>query len=224
MYYFDNDFLSQYFDQGIAVKVFVDGEYYDIAGKSDIEDTEFGIGYTLQGRPHTFDYRSIEQIKAGNNIITKDHLQSKIDGVEEPEGGEEDMDGEDGGMDDLGGADGGGEPAPEGGGEEAPPEEDEEPPMEGYTPRELMGMMLSEAKAKKNTAKTGFVKGNMVENIDMLCEFHGSRGSVTNVDMPDSDDGLVMVEYRIFNYGYNFKPGQKVIKSSKQLQKIDSDE
>lgn len=217
MYFFDSEFLGQYLDQGIAVKVFVDGEYYDVADRSDVDNDSFGIGYTLVGKPHTFDYRSIEQIKVGSQLVTRDQLGDKITG-KEPES----PDGEapDAGGDEFGDDPGGGAPptAPSG----APsPEDEEEPPQEGYSPRDFVERMLTEAKKTPDTSETGFVKGDLVENTDKQCEYLGSRGAVTNVDLPDNDGGLVMVEYRIFNYGYLFKPGQKVTKPSHQLCKID---
>ena len=223
MYYFDSDFLRQYLEQNIAVKVFVDGEYYDIADEADLADVEFGIGYNNYGKPHTFDYRSISQIKAGSNILTKDQLANKVDGTEEEPASGEEGGGEE--MPDMGGGEedsNGGMPDLKGDGDVPPEEEEPEPPREGYTARELFGMMISEGKENQNTIESGFVKGDLVENIDKLCEFHGSRGSVTNVDMPDNDGGIPTVEYRVFNYGYNFKPGQKVVKPATSLEKVDN--
>lgn len=234
MYFFDSKFLNQYLQQGIDLKVYVDGDYFTVADASDLESATYGVGYDTNGKPHIFDYRSVEQVKTGNNIFTLDQLQTTVSGEAPPEGGESDPGGGNPAPD-TGGAPGGEPPlnipgekpanagAPPQGGETAPEDEEEpEPPQESA--RKIMGRMLQEAKSKENTAASGFVKGDIVENIDMKCEFRGSRGAVTNVDMPEDKNGVAAVEYRIFNYGYNFKPGQKVIKLANQLLKIGKDE
>ena len=226
MYFFDNDFLGQYLDQDAELKVFVDGEYYTIAGHDDLDNPTYGVGYDVNGKPHTFDYRGIEQIKAAGQILTRDQLQSQISGEDPEAGGEEvpaEAPGGEGGaeMPDLG------EPAPpEGGGEgeQAPEEEEPEPPQESA--RRLVGAMLTEAKKNKKEAEElcGLRKGDLVQNTDTTCEFVGSRGTITNIDVPEGGGSIPSVEYRIFNYGYNFKPGQKVVKLANTLQKIGEDE
>lgn len=77
MYYFDNKTLAQYLDQNIELEVFVEDEWYKIADLSDVSNSKFGMAYDLYGSPHRFDYREIEQIKAGTNIVTLDALQTQ---------------------------------------------------------------------------------------------------------------------------------------------------
>lgn len=230
MYFFDNQFLAKYLEQGLDLKVYVDNEFYSIPTLDDLESPITATGYSLEGDPHIIAYSDIQQVKAGTHSLTIDQLQDKIAGTEEPQGDSGEMPmGDEPSSPDMGGAptgkptpasSAGGAPPPAGGG--APPEEEEEEPLpEPVTAsRELFGQMLSEAKA--DTSDVGFSKGDLVENIDKLCEYHGSRGSVTNVDMPSKTGGIASVEYRVFNYGYNFKPGDKVVKFPNQLKKIDN--
>lgn len=75
MYYFDSEFLQQYLDQNIKPKIF-DGKWYQIANISDVSDSEYGVAYDTNGQVHRFDYRDIQQIKAGKNLITLDTLQT----------------------------------------------------------------------------------------------------------------------------------------------------
>lgn len=76
MYYFDSKFLSQYIDQKIKLQVFVDGEWFTIADQSDLTDPVSGNAYTEFGQVHRFDYRNIQQIKAGENVLSLDQLQA----------------------------------------------------------------------------------------------------------------------------------------------------
>lgn len=76
-YYFDRNYLLQYINQKVKTKVFVDGRFLDVADSSDLEDELHGVGYDNSGNPKFFDYRSIEQVKAGSNLITLDQLQQK---------------------------------------------------------------------------------------------------------------------------------------------------
>lgn len=75
MYYFDNNFLKQYVDQGVQPKVFVNQEWYQIADMSDLEDNIDGIGYDVYGGDHRFSYRDIQQIKVGEQRIDLEMLQ-----------------------------------------------------------------------------------------------------------------------------------------------------
>lgn len=77
MYYFDNKTLAQYLDQNIKLEVYVDEEWFKLADLSDVSDPKFGVGYDLYGDDHRFDYREIEQVRAGTNVVTLDALQSQ---------------------------------------------------------------------------------------------------------------------------------------------------
>lgn len=130
MYYFDNRFLSQYVDQKVKLKVFVDSSWYDIATKKDLADPIDGIGYDVYGKDHRFDYRDIEKIKAGQNVINIDTLQKMM---VEPEPVKLDKKSP-GGKSDSGGGD---EEMPEEEPMPEEPEEEEEEPASGGKKPEL---------------------------------------------------------------------------------------
>ena len=75
-YYFDSKYLLQYVDSEAKLKVFVNGQWLSIADKTDVDDPSVGVGYTNSGNSVIFDYRDIEQVKAGKNQMTLDQLQT----------------------------------------------------------------------------------------------------------------------------------------------------
>lgn len=218
MVYFDQNYLKQYLSQGKPLKVYVNGEYYDIADATDLESSAYGLGYNNNGKPTTFAYTDIQQIKSGEHILTLDQLQQKTG-----QGGGEEADAEP--APDAGGGDDMSMPEPPtGGGEEPPmdmpeeePEEEPEPPQESV--RRVFSNMLNESRDKEETH--GMQKGDFVQNVDSRCEYFGSRGTITKIE--DKDTEHPMVTYRVFNLGFNFKPNQKVTKNINYLRKIDTD-
>lgn len=226
MIIFDNEYLKQYLEQGVELKVFVNREWYAVTDITDVESSQYGLGIDVQGKPTTFRYSQIEQINADGNIMTIDQLQDKAAGTEPEDAGAEDTGGEDMAAGDAGGgpANAGGGPKPEkvpgtGGEEGAPPEEETpEPPQEVY--RRVVANMIVESNKKPKDAP--FESGDFVENIDRRSEYMGSRGVVKEVTMPKDKGAMTTVEYRIFNYGYAFKPGQTVTVPASALQKIES--
>lgn len=82
MYYFDSKFLQQYIDQKIDLKVFTNGKWYSITSLNDLSDDINGIGYDEYGSDFRFDYRQIEKIQVGSNILTLDQLQTQMTGKE----------------------------------------------------------------------------------------------------------------------------------------------
>ena len=226
MIIFDNEYLKQYLEQGVELKVFVKREWYTVTDITDVESAQYGLGIDVQGKPTTFRYNQIEQINADGNIMTIDQLQDKAAGTEPEDAGGEDMaTGDTGGGEDGGGpANAGGGPAPEkvpgtGGEEGAPPEEETpEPPQEVY--RRVVANMIVESNKKPKNAP--FESGDFVDNIDRRSEYMGSRGVVKEVTMPKDKGAMTTVEYRVFNYGYAFKPGQTVTVPASALQKIES--
>ncbi len=82
MYYFDNKFLMYYLNLETDLKVYVDGEYLDIADAYDVSDPDVGYGYTIYGESRRFDYRDIEHIMIGNKTFNLDQLE-KAYGTEE---------------------------------------------------------------------------------------------------------------------------------------------
>lgn len=224
MYYFDSEYLGQYLDQGVDLKVFVDKEYITIADRSDLESETYGVGYDLNGKPHTFDYREVELIKAGGGIVTIEQLQDIVDGQANDTESDSEMTSGDA-EPPMGETPPDMEKAPED--DAAPPEEEEnepEPPRESIYYQKMVVGMLNEKKNKKVIAHNGLSIGDFVQNVDLRCDFHGSRGTVTDIILPDKHGGMTEVEYRIFNFGFNFKPGQKVTKPLNMLQRIGNDE
>lgn len=214
MYYFDSEFLAQYLEQNTPIRVYVDSELFDVVDSSDVEDPTFGIGYNVNGAPHTFDYREIEQIQVAGNVLTLDQLQDMIS--------PESDDSESGAADDPGGEEAD-EPPTDSEPDTPDEEEADEPPRESLYYQALGHKILSEAMKKIPVTPEGITVGCIVENIDMRCEYLGSRGAVTDVILPGKGGGMTMIEYRIHNYGYNFKPGEKVTKPLSSLKRIGDD-
>ena len=147
MYYFDNKYLAQYLDQNIKVSVFANNEWMNLTDISDVSDARYGVGYDEFGGDSRFDYREIEQIKVGNNIITLDTLQTQKTGKEppkadKPEGSD---DGDEDNLGDFGGDDlGGGEDS------EEPTKDKKEPDLSWYSPMYDIGRhLIIESKRRK---------------------------------------------------------------------------
>lgn len=75
MYYFDNKFLMYYLNTEADLKVYVNGEFLDIADAYDISDPDVGTGHTLYGESREFDYRDIDHIMIGNKTFNLDQLE-----------------------------------------------------------------------------------------------------------------------------------------------------
>lgn len=88
MYYFDNKFLAQYVDQKIPLKVYANGDWYNIPSLKDLENKRLFVGYDEFGDGTTLDYRTIEKIKVGNHLFTIEQLNTQMGGTsadEKPE-------------------------------------------------------------------------------------------------------------------------------------------
>lgn len=83
MYYFDNKFLMYYLNLETDLKVYVNGEYLDVADAYDISDPHTGYGYTIYGESRKFDYRDIEHIMFGNKTFNLDQLEAAYSAKEE---------------------------------------------------------------------------------------------------------------------------------------------
>lgn len=77
MYYFDNKYLAQYLDQRVKLSVYVDQDWLTLADKRDVSNPAKGVGYDVYGNAAQFDYRDIEQIRAGKTLVTVDMLQQQ---------------------------------------------------------------------------------------------------------------------------------------------------
>ena len=83
MYYFDNKFLMYYLNLDTDLKVYVNGEYLDIADAYDVSDPKTGYGYTIYGETRKFDYRDIEHVMFGNKTFNLDQLEKAYSSKEE---------------------------------------------------------------------------------------------------------------------------------------------
>ena len=67
--YFSNVVLAQYVVTGIPLKVYVNGEYLIIPDVYEISDPLLGSGMDVDGHMQQFDYRMIDHIMVGGNIV-----------------------------------------------------------------------------------------------------------------------------------------------------------
>ena len=194
--FFDNKTLEQYIDTKTKLKVFVDGQWVTIADREDVSDKVNGVGQDNEGNAIIFDYRDIQQVKAGNNQITLDQLQKQAGGEKEkpasaskknvkPEAEEEPEEEPGSGMpgmpEEEPGEAGGGMPEmpeeePGGGGE---PEEPEEEPEDrtaqtaSYDPFMLGKRIMNELYSKKSAKK-----GSIVEIVDRKNDYYGCKATI----------------------------------------------
>lgn len=119
MYYFDNQFLQSYLDLVPSITVYVKGQPLTISSKSDLGDTQVGVGYDEYGKPISFPYPQVQQVLAKGQRINLDQLQKAIKGKEKPKSQEEKPPQEPSGEEKPSG----GEPKGGGGGKQAKPEE-----------------------------------------------------------------------------------------------------
>jgi hypothetical protein len=91
MLYFDKEYLSQYLDTGLSLKVFVDGNMLSVPSKNDLGKNR-GTGYQASGKPAPFDYKAVTKVKIGSNTYTLDMLNKSdaaIPDIGSVEGGDE---------------------------------------------------------------------------------------------------------------------------------------
>lgn len=130
MYYFDNDYLKQYIDQGVDLWVYDGYEWHEIADKSDLADPIKGLGYDANGRGSEFVYKQIEQIKVNGTIITMDQLQAQLTG-KSPEDNEKSKGGKS-------------TPAPDEKPDEENPEPEKEPELSHHSIYDIGRLLISE--------------------------------------------------------------------------------
>jgi hypothetical protein len=91
MLYFDKEYLSQYLDTGLSLKVFVNGDVLSVPSKNDLDKNK-GTGYQASGKPAPFDYKAITKVKIGATTYTLDMLNKSdaaIPDIGSVEGGDE---------------------------------------------------------------------------------------------------------------------------------------
>jgi hypothetical protein len=67
--YFNNVVLAQYVVTGIPLKVYVNGQYLIIPDVYEISDSIIGSGMDPDGNMQQFDYREIDHLLVGGNIV-----------------------------------------------------------------------------------------------------------------------------------------------------------
>jgi preprotein translocase subunit YajC len=67
--YFSNVVLAQFKATGIPLKVYVNGEYLIIPDVYEISDPLIGSGMDVDGNMNQFDYREIDHLLVGGNVI-----------------------------------------------------------------------------------------------------------------------------------------------------------
>ena len=128
--YFDNLILGQYLLTGVPIDVYVDGRYLTLTDIDDVEDPLFGFGMDTDGKMHEFDYRTIAQLKIGDNIVDLQTYNERMKALQEP-AEEEPAEDEDATEEEPADE----EPADEEPAEEEPaPEEEETTTEESYMP------------------------------------------------------------------------------------------
>ena len=77
--YFSNVVLAQFKATGIPLKVYVNGEYLIIPDVYEISDPLLGSGMTHDGHMVQFDYKEIDHLLVGGNVLDwndiKDYIQ-----------------------------------------------------------------------------------------------------------------------------------------------------
>lgn len=203
-YYFDSKELKKYLDTKAKLKVFVDGQWLKISSVEDIEDAEVGVGQTNAGESIIFDYRDIQQVKAGQRQMSVDQLQKKTptqkpSPEEEPTPDTEEPTPEDG---ESAPAEEPSQPADE---EPSPEEEESEetpgPVKSGYDPYTVGRQILKNSRVRKTD------EYQIVEINDPKSEHHRQRGIITSVFRDEYEVRLTSSMYtgRIFVSKQNVK-------------------
>lgn len=86
--YFSNVVLAQFKATGIPLKVYVNGEYLIIPDVYEISDPLLGSGMTTDGHMVQFDYREIDHLLVGGNVLDLEKYTKAMVG-DTPEGDKE---------------------------------------------------------------------------------------------------------------------------------------
>ena len=225
--YFSNVVLAQYVVTGIPLKVYVNGEYLIIPDVYEISDPLLGSGMDVDGHMQQFDYRMIDHIMVGGNIVDLATYTKALAGDTPEEDKEKKDDAE---------------------AEEETKEEsvrlsdmmseiskDEyDAQMDALSAEEDAGKAkIKAAKDKMNALKKqpiedGVVKenhhytfgiGDIVKNKNTSCPHQGSMGIIQKIMNLANDMGKV-VKYRVVNTGPTYKPGDVLTKTMDQLEPV----
>jgi len=179
--YFDNKELLKYLDTKAKLKVFVDGEWVNITDKNDLEDNTVGVGYDNSGAAVMFDYRDVEQVKAGSRQMTKDQLQTKANSSADQKKPSKNPAADEAPPEDEGGEEPEASEEPEPMEEPEPIEEPEEPEGGGPSPQRssydpyMIGRNIIRESNRVNSDRN---RGKLVKILDKHHEFFGYRGTI----------------------------------------------
>ena len=208
--YFSNVVLAQFKATGIPLKVYVNGEYLIIPDMYEISDPLLGSGMTEDGHMVQFDYRMIDHLLVGGNVIDLETYTNAMTG-DTPD---KQKDKEE--------------------------EEEEETTEESFKLGEItkdvkkarQKALDAEEKALKDKQKAlddepitenhhyTFGVGDIVKNKNTSCPHYGSIGSVKQImDLPNTMGKVI--KYIVMNRGDNFMPGDSLTKTIDQLEPID---
>jgi hypothetical protein len=208
--YFDNVVLAQYVVTGIPLKVYVNDGYLLIPDVYEISDPNIGSGMDPDGNMQQFDYREIDHLLVGGNIIDLETYTKALAG-DTPEKDKEKKD----------------------------DAEEEETKEESYKLGEItkdvkmarQKALDAEEKALKDKQKAlddepitenhhyTFGIGDIVKNKNTSCPHQGSMGIIQKIMKLANDMGNV-VRYRVVNTGPTYKPGDVLTKTMDQLEPV----
>lgn len=188
MYYFDKNFLKNYFYAHSDIHVYADRDWYSIPSESDMYDDFNFYAYDLYGDQRRLKYKDIEIVKVDGAELDLDGLQKIMSdqratgdgggeegGTTPPEGGAESGGGEEddlsANLEKLGniGSEEGGAAAPEGGAETPPAEGEATPPEEEKKKesRDINGNLIYE--------------GSLIRIVDNNSEHKNSKAVVYRI-------------------------------------------
>lgn len=215
--YFNNVVLAQFKATGIPLKVYVNGEYLVITDMYEISDPLIGSGMDEDGNMNQFDYREIDHLLVGGNVIDLATYTKAMAGDTPEQDAKKD---------------------------EEPKEESIQELTKKEQDLELKSLKLkmdaakeamAAAKDKMNQVKKQpteeavmegldetnytFGVGDIVKNKNTSCPHHGSMGIVQKIMKLANDMGMV-VKYRVVNSGPTYNPGDSLVKTMDQLEPV----
>ena len=213
--YFNNVVLAQFKATGIPLKVYVNGEYLIITDMYEISDPLIGSGMDEDGNMNQFDYREIDHLLVGGNVIDLATYTKAMAGDTPEQDAKKD---------------------------EEPKEESIQELTKKEQDLELKSLKLkmdaakeamAAAKDKMNQVKKQpteeavmegldetnytFGVGDIVKNKNTSCPHYGSMGIVQKIMKLANDMGMA-VKYRVVNSGPTYKPGDVLTKTVDQLE------
>tara|TARA_R100000388_G_scaffold94653_1_gene82607 strand:- start:1372 stop:2211 length:840 start_codon:yes stop_codon:yes gene_type:complete len=209
--YFSNVVLAQFKATGIPLKVYVNGEYLIIPDMYEISDPLLGSGMTQDGHMVQFDYRMIDHLLVGGNIIDLETYTKAMTG-DTPEQAKDK--------------------------EEEEEETKEESYKLGEITKDVkqarQKALDAEEKALKDKQKAlddepitedqhyTFGIGDIVKNKNASCPHKGSMGIIQKIMKLANDMGNV-VRYRVVNTGPTYQPGDVLTKTMDQLEPVQNE-